>query len=166
MSDFPAICPYAYAYVFWRKSLLKKEHFFGFNTLKTFDYNAASLIVEDLLEHFSEKIVISQMRTHYSIDERSHFWILEKLVTQFSRNFFIAWLEIAGKRSREISVPSWNEIVKMRERSFPKVAFKYDFDVKESSRCIKYYHLKNEKLSEVINYDCPYQKTIDSTCKK
>ncbi|WP_405152451.1 hypothetical protein [Paenibacillus sp. FSL K6-0108] len=42
-------------------------------------------------------------------------WILEKLLTQFSRNFFGAWFDIAGKGCEEISVPPWKEVIKMRD---------------------------------------------------
>jgi len=47
-----------------------------------------------------------------------------KLVSEFSENFFNAWLEIAGKSSEEISVPNSKEILEMRDQSFPKVALK------------------------------------------
>ncbi|WP_110822040.1 hypothetical protein [Paenibacillus illinoisensis] len=83
-------------------------------------------------------------------------WILEKLVMQFSENFFCVWLEIAEKRSKEISVPSWQEIENMRDQSFPSVAFKYNFDKSSSSSSIEYYHLsKNEPI--LNKFECPYQ---------
>lgn len=49
-------------------------------------------------------------------------WVLEKLVTQFSENFFSAWFDIAGKGCEEISVPPWKENIKMRDREFPIIA--------------------------------------------
>jgi hypothetical protein len=45
-----------------------------------------------------------------------------------------AWLEIAGRRSTEISTPSWKEVNTMRDRSFPNVALKYSFVEKTLSR--------------------------------
>jgi hypothetical protein len=44
-----------------------------------------------------------------------------------------AWLEIAGKRSKKISTPSWNEVNTLRDQSFPSVALKYNFVEKRSS---------------------------------
>ncbi|WP_236703154.1 MFS transporter [Paenibacillus xylanivorans] len=91
-----------------------------------------------------------------SLDSRILSWILEKLVIQFSENFFCTWLEIAGKRSKEISVPSWKEIENMRDQSFPSVAFKYNFDESSSSSSIEYYHLsKNESI--LNKFKCLYQ---------
>jgi hypothetical protein len=50
MAKFPEICPYAYAYVFWRKSLLNKEHFYDENSLRKINISEeASLIIEDHL---------------------------------------------------------------------------------------------------------------------
>lgn len=73
----------------------------------------------------------------------------------FSENFFCTWLEIAGKRSKEISVPSWHEIEKMRDQSFPNVAFKYNFDESSSSSSIEYYHLSDESI--LNKFECPNQ---------
>ncbi|NUU75227.1 MULTISPECIES: hypothetical protein [Paenibacillus] len=155
--EFPEICPFAYAYVFWRKSILKEEHFYGYNSLRTtLISDAEPLIIRDLLEYFSDQVFSYQMKILQRLDARILFWILEKLVMQFSENFFCTWLEIAGKRSKEISVPSWQEIEKMRDQSFPSVAFKYNFDESSSSSSIEYYHLsKNESI--LNKFECPYQ---------
>ncbi|MFX3650175.1 MAG: hypothetical protein ACE3K2_12190 [Paenibacillus sp.] len=83
------------------------------------------------------------------------FWIIEKLVVQFRGNFFNAWLKIAGKRSKEISTPSWDEVIAMRDRSFPIVALKYNFVEKSSSSSIEYHDSENEELS-ADKYVCPY----------
>lgn len=157
--EFPEICPYAYAYIFWRKSILKEEHFYGFNSLRTtLISDAEPLIIRDLLEYFSDQVVSYQMKIIQRLDPRILTWILEKLVMQFSEKFFCAWLEIAGKRSKIISVPSWQEIENMRDRSFPSVAFKYNFDESSSSSSIEYYHLnKNESKSILDDFECPYQ---------
>ncbi|MCM3698645.1 hypothetical protein [Paenibacillus macerans] len=47
---------------------------------------------------------------HHGIRPNSLFWVLEKLVTKFSDNFFKEWLGIAGKRSQETSVPRFRTI--------------------------------------------------------
>ncbi|MEN1990549.1 hypothetical protein [Paenibacillus hubeiensis] len=155
--EFPEICPYAYAYVFWRKSILKEERFYGFNSLRiNLISDTAPLIIRDILEYFSDQVVSYQMKIIQRLDIGILSWFLEKLVTQFSENFFCSWLEIAEKRSKEISVPSWKEIEKMRDQSFPSVAFKYNFDESSSSSIIEYYHLsKNESI--LNKCECPYQ---------
>ncbi|MBD8836956.1 hypothetical protein IFU39_03860 [Paenibacillus sp. CFBP 13594] len=40
--EFPEICPYAYAFVFWKKPLLKEKHFYGFNSLRTSSFSTTS----------------------------------------------------------------------------------------------------------------------------
>lgn len=157
IARFPEICPYAYAYVFWRKSLFKKEHFYDESSLRKINiFEETSLIIEDHLDYFCEQIVSFQMKIQRCIDARILFWIIEKLVVQFSENFFNAWLEIAGRRSKEISTPSWNEVNTMRDRSFPNVALKYNFVEKTLSSFIEYHYLKNEEVS-AYKYVCPYQ---------
>ncbi|APO46128.1 hypothetical protein BS614_20245 [Paenibacillus xylanexedens] len=96
------------------------------------------------------------MKIQYCIDAKILFWIIEKLVIQFSENFFNAWLEIAGRRSTEISTPSWNEVNTMRYRSFPNVALKYSFVENTSSSFIEYHYLENEEVP-AFKYVCPYQ---------
>lgn len=119
--------------------------------------NFAPLIIRDLLEYFSDRIIDCQMKIHQRLNVEILSWVLDKLVTQFSENFFSSWLEIAGKRSKEVSVPSWKEIEKMRDDSFPSVAFKYNYDESSSSSSIEYYHLrKNESM--ISTFECPNQK--------
>jgi len=155
IAEFPEICPYAYAYVFWRKALLKKEYFYDENG-KGDSSEEVPLLIEEHLEYFSEQIVSLQMKTQKCIDTKILYWILEKIIIQFSENFFNAWLEIAGERSKKISAPSWNEINEMRNRSFPIIAFKYNFIEKSSSSCVEYHHLENEEMP-TYKYVCPYQ---------
>jgi len=67
--EFLEICSYAYAYVFWRKSLLKEEHFYGFNSLRTsLISDVAPLLIRELLEYFSDQVVNYQMKIRRSID--------------------------------------------------------------------------------------------------
>ncbi|MGM1044520.1 MAG: hypothetical protein ACQEXX_00075 [Bacillota bacterium] len=157
-ADFPIICPYAYAYVFWRKSLLKEEYFYCDNLCRTMENNSfyrSPLIIRDHLEYFADQIVSHQMSVLGGIHPNSLFWVLEKIVTKFSDNFFKAWLSIAGKRSQETSVPRWDEIEKMRDLCFPNIAFNYAQKENGSSSSIEFYHLASKQ--SVIQCNCPYQ---------
>lgn len=155
MSDFPAICPYAYTYVFWRKSLLMEERFYGFDPFSNeLISSTAPLLIEEHLEHFTTQLINFQIKMHNSIDGRIILWVLEKLVTQFSENFFGAWFDIAGKGCEEISVPPWKEVIKMRDRAFPNIALKCSID--DQRIYIEYHHIKNTD-SMINKYDCIYQ---------
>lgn len=160
-ADFPIICPYAYAYVFWRTSLLKEEYFYSDNLCRTMEHNSfyrSPLIIRDLLEYFADQIVRHQMSVSGSIHPNSLFWALEKIVTKFSDNFFKAWLSIAGKRSQETSVPRWDDIEKMRDLCFPNIAFKYAHKENGSLSSVEFHHLASEQT--VIQYNCPYQDEL------
>lgn len=156
LDAFPLMCPYAYAYVFWRKSLLKEEYFYGDSLCRTMENNSfykSPLIIRDHLEYFTDQIVSHQMNVWGQINPNSVFWVLDKIVTAFSENFFKAWLSIAEKRSKEISVPRWEEIEKMRDLCFPKIAFK--FTQKENGCSIEFYHSASEQ--HVTQFECMYQ---------
>lgn len=66
-------------------------------------------------------------------------------------------METAGNRSKEISVPSWNDIENMRDRSFPQVSFKYIFEESSSFSSIEYYHLQNREPLLTNKCNCPNQ---------
>ncbi|WP_458122696.1 hypothetical protein [Paenibacillus sp. Z3-2] len=76
-----------------QKALLKKEHFYDENG-KIHTSKEAPLLIEGYLEYFSEQIVSFQMKTQQCIDTKILFGIMEKIIIQFSENFFNAWLEI------------------------------------------------------------------------
>ncbi|KGP81921.1 MULTISPECIES: hypothetical protein [Paenibacillus] len=156
MSDFPTICPYAYTYVFWRKSLLMEERFYGFNPFNNeLISTKAPLLIEEHLEHFTTQLINYQIKMHNSIDRRIILWVLEKLVTQFSENFFDAWFDIAGKGCEEISVPPWKEVIKMRDRAFPNIALKCRTD--ELGTYVEYHHGENTETTLFNKYECIYQ---------
>ncbi|MGF9696389.1 hypothetical protein ACMX2M_07080 [Paenibacillus polymyxa] len=155
LAEFPLICPYAYAYVFWRKSLLKEVLFYGFDpTRDDLTSNTAPMLIEDHIEYFVTQLITFQKLTYGTIDRNIIFWFLEKLVSEFSESFFRAWFEIAGKRSEKINVPKWGEILEMRDKSFPKVALKCSIN-----KQINYieYHLSKSNESISIKFDCPNQ---------
>ncbi len=108
------------------------------------------------MEYFADQIVRHQISVSGGIHPNSLFWVLEKIVTKFSDNFFKAWLSIAGKRSQETSVPRWDDIEKMRDLSFPDMAFKYAQKKNGSLSSVEIYHLA---LKQSVNqYNCPNHK--------
>ncbi|NMO95820.1 hypothetical protein [Paenibacillus lemnae] len=121
-------------------------------------YYRSPLIIRDHLEYFTDQIVSHQMSVSGGIHPNSLFWVLEKIVTTFSNNFFKAWLSIAGKRSQETSVPRWDEIEKMRDLCFPNIAFKFAQNENGSSSSIEFYHLDSEQ--SVIKCNCPNQDEL------
>ncbi|OME92347.1 hypothetical protein BK123_17290 [Paenibacillus lautus] len=66
--DFPLMCPYAYTYVFWRKSLLKEEYFYGDSLCRTMENNS----------NYRSPLIIVEGQEHGPIESRyfSGFFIL------------------------------------------------------------------------------------------
>ncbi|MBD8836844.1 hypothetical protein IFU39_03260 [Paenibacillus sp. CFBP 13594] len=158
LAEFPTICTYAYAYVFWRKSLLNKEYFYCDTMCKTVDNDSfyrGPLIIRDHLEYFADQIVSHQMRSAGGINQNALFWVLEKIVAQFSANFFMDWLRVAGDRSVEASVPQWNEIEQIKDKSFPNIAIKYIKCENSSSSSVEFYYL--DEIQSRPKWKCPHQ---------
>jgi len=64
---------------------LMEESFYGFNPYNNeLISTKVPLLIEEHLEHFTTQLINYQIKMHNSIDKR----VLEKLVTQFSENFF------------------------------------------------------------------------------
>ncbi|MEK3702901.1 hypothetical protein MKY87_02155 [Paenibacillus sp. FSL R7-0198] len=148
-SEFPMICPYAYAYVFFKKSISRKETFY--NDIFNGKYSFPELIRKELI-FFSNQISKKQSKKPYSVNQDLLNWILEKIVLQFCKKFFRNWLEKAGKLSEEICVPTWSEIEEMKMQCFPDFAFKFIEDIENNLRCVESYC--SILKTEYISYEC------------
>ncbi|WP_123040519.1 hypothetical protein [Cohnella candidum] len=166
-AEFPPICPYAYAYVFWRKSILKIEHFYrtsrsdGIAPPKLFLFEYATKLIQDELKYYRSRFM------EYSsipIDrkEAAVNWLLNRITAEFCINFFNEWLRIAQEGAAEIKVPNWNEIHIMKANCFPRIAFKFNGNdpigqiefsrlqyEKDKSQCI--YPSNNNKERRMLN---------------
>ncbi|TBL69065.1 hypothetical protein [Paenibacillus thalictri] len=134
--EFPQICPYAYAYVFWKHTLLRTDHFYTLiradetnrKTYEGFEY-ATQLIQKHIID-FKEKLF--NHTNLYEFDNRRLFdWIVNRFTSDLCLNYFYQWLEIAKKGSEQIRVPDWNKVSWMIENSIPKMIFKLKSNVYE-----------------------------------
>ncbi|MNO23251.1 hypothetical protein D3C76_130510 [compost metagenome] len=124
--EFPAICPYAYAYIFWRKSSLSLNYFYRTNhrcdigdpPRKGFEV-PTKLIQEELHTILNESV-----RQYSNATEIELNYIMNKITARFCLNFFHEWLNLAIEGSRNMTVPGWRQIVRMKDNSFPRIAFK------------------------------------------
>ncbi|MFC5528260.1 hypothetical protein [Cohnella yongneupensis] len=155
--DFPPICPYAYAYVFWRKSLLKLEYFYRqtrgdeIKLPKLYGLEFATKLIHDELKYYRLRFLDYSTLT-LDKQEAAVNWLLNRVTAEFCISFFKEWLEIAHKGTLELKVPNWNNIVQMKVISFPKIAFNFNvYDSNGKIECI----LKNS-VAKLPVYDCPY----------
>lgn len=122
--EFPAICPYAY--IFWRKSILSLSYFYRTNRgcdigdppRKGFEV-PTKLIQEELNTLLNEFV-----RQYSNATEIELNYIMNKLTAHFCLNFFHQWLNSAIEFSKNLTVPGWRQIVRMKDNSFPRIAFR------------------------------------------
>ncbi|MCM3625779.1 TniQ family protein [Paenibacillus glycanilyticus] len=155
--DFPPICPYAYAYVFWRTTVLKSKNFYSIPWGDDIDEKngIATQIISDKLSYLR-----SRFWSHTSGEYRTHntrliqlYWIMDKITAKFCFNFFRQWLHQAGKGVSDVKVPSWQHIDKMVDSSFPLMAFKYSI-VPSDNNLIECYCMP--ETTKNIRYECPF----------
>ncbi len=95
--DFPEICPYAYAYIFW------KESFYNINPF----YNERVLVkkkgmksIELPFHYYSDPVketILYITKRHEKISISSLNWIVMHLVWSVANNHFNDWINIANK---------------------------------------------------------------------
>lgn len=132
--EFPPICPFAYAYVFWKHTLLQTEHFYKFrrdneiNTRKYLGFEFSTQLLERIIVDFKDKLF--EITNLYAVDNREMFhWIINRITSELCLNYFYQWLEIAAEGAEQIRVPDWNQIRIMLEKSLPNIIFEHYADV-------------------------------------
>lgn len=162
--DFPNICPYAYAYVFWKHTLLQTEKFYKdqrSNDMKTSRHNGinvATILFEDEIKEYFKKIF-----DHTNLKEIENkpliHWVLNKATGHLCLNYFQEWLSRADQGSKDVSVPKWNEVMKMKARSIPEMVFTHGSDMEKQQSVDFYYEIKSKRLLKDIDtmrYECPF----------
>jgi hypothetical protein len=158
--EFPKICPYAYAYVFWRNSLLLNEYFYRHNTRtdnivepRRFEYTlqlATKIIYKELQYLYKE--TRPQAATNASVQQL--IWIMKKITTQFCINFYNVWLKFAEEGVLRESAPTWEQIMEIKQASFPKFTFKV---LEENNSLSIEYLLLEQSKHKLQDFDCPNQ---------
>ncbi|MBB3132241.1 hypothetical protein FHS19_006970 [Paenibacillus rhizosphaerae] len=154
--DFPPICPYAYAYVLWKHTLLQTSTFY--NNSKHGDlneYDGKSYVTKLFKKNidYIKKILSSQLNLS-DIDSRPVFHqILNRYTTELLLNYFHQWLAIAEKGARLAVAPKWKQINEMIEMSLPSIIFKLDADLGKKIDTVQVYY-KNNRLDLPISLVC------------
>ncbi|WP_152393060.1 hypothetical protein [Paenibacillus guangzhouensis] len=130
--EFPKICPYAFAYVFWRQSLLLSAHFYQRNTRG------------DDVEEPRRIGIIFQVATKLIDEELLYFY----------REFQRLQPTINTQWAMQEMTPSWNLIQKIKHSSFHNFSFKVNLTERDKGS-IEYYQLRDEPQNKISEYDCP-----------
>lgn len=96
--EFPTICPYAYAYVNWRKTILNLEHFHRRNTrgddisrISQSGFELATGVMADEIKTLFEEF-IRQIDKKRGVNKEALFWIHDQWILRFGNKLFNAWL--------------------------------------------------------------------------
>ncbi|PNQ79914.1 hypothetical protein C1T21_18240 [Paenibacillus sp. F4] len=133
--EFPPICPYAYAYVFWKQTLLGREHFYNNLVIsrRRPGITVVTELIESIIDDYKTKLFA---HTNLSIyDNREMFnWVLNRVTSELCLNYFYEWLKIAVEGAEQISVPNRDKIDIMLQNSIPRAILKHNSDVRHNQR--------------------------------
>ncbi|MDQ0887911.1 hypothetical protein QFZ81_002999 [Paenibacillus sp. V4I9] len=153
IGEFPPICPFAYAYVFWKHTLLQTAHFH--KVIRGDETNSRKFLGLELATQLIEKIIIdskNKLIDHMNLFEVNNreilHWIINRITSELCLNYFYQWLEISTKGTVQIRVPNWNQVRIMLEKSIPKIIFKLS-DVDGNKQVIEVI-LQNEARSKIL----------------
>lgn len=96
-ADFPPACPFAYAYVFWRQSLLDTSHFYSpiHKPKRTIDaregFTLISKIYKDELKQLFDSIVPIESEIS-NINIHSTKWVIRKAAIYLYEQHYVNWL--------------------------------------------------------------------------
>ncbi|MEK4058513.1 MULTISPECIES: TniQ family protein [Paenibacillus] len=160
--DFPDICPYAYAYVNWRKTLLKSERFYSSDTRSSvvarsggrYGYELLTNAITDDIKLLLEEYVLSSKGKHVNKDTLE--WIQEQWSYRFSLAFFYDCLNCAndillyGKKHTD-----WDKILMSTKANF-KIAFKYQEIKGKRDKGINFkMYYENTANTKIPEHRCP-----------
>ncbi|MFC6331006.1 hypothetical protein ACFP56_00100 [Paenibacillus septentrionalis] len=128
--NFPPICPFAYAYVFWKHTLLKNDRFYiegrKEDSIKLRQYSGLKFVTGLIQDHIID--ILNKISISNYFNKNLVHWTINRFTTEFCLNYFYQWLNIAKKHSEAITTPSWTEVLKMVENSLPKSLYKIQLD--------------------------------------
>ncbi|MDF9841235.1 MULTISPECIES: TniQ family protein [unclassified Paenibacillus] len=160
--DFPDICPYAYAYVNWRKTLLKTERFYRsdirINDVARsggrFGYELLTRAITDDIKLLLEEYVLKN--NGEKINKDTLEWIQEHWTYRFSLMFFYECLKYSGDiLVNDKKNTNWDKILMDTKANF-KIAFKYqEVNVMSAKRINLMMYYENTIDTKIVEHHCP-----------
>jgi hypothetical protein len=134
--EFPPICPYAYAYVYWKHTLLQTEHFYmnhrwdETNPRKYLGLEFTTELIISIILEYKDKLF--SHTNFFEVDNRELLhWIINRVTVELCLNYFYQWLKIASEGANDKRVPDWTQVRTMIEKSLPTIIFKVPADVSQ-----------------------------------
>ncbi|MDH6372763.1 hypothetical protein M2444_004592 [Paenibacillus sp. PastF-3] len=160
--EFPTICPYAYAYVNWRKTLLKLEYFHRKNTrgddisrTKKSGFELATDFITNEIKTLFEEF-ITQSEKKRGINKDALFWVHDQWTLRFGIKLFYAWLNCAENVLKREKRVNWNDVQQIVSSVQTKLAFKYTTNhFKKSERTLTLELYVSPEVMVYPKYSCP-----------
>ncbi|WP_336077169.1 TniQ family protein [Paenibacillus sp. 203] len=133
--EFPPICPYAYAYVFWKQTLLGREHFYNNLVIsrRRPGITVATELIEHIIDDYKNRLFAHTNLSKYDNREMFH-WVINRVTSELCLNYFYEWLKIAVEGAEQISVPNQDKLDIMLQNSIPRAILKHNSDVRQKQK--------------------------------
>lgn len=159
--EFPEICPYAYAYVNWRRTLLETEHFYRTFTKGNdisrsggkYGYELITNAITDDIKTLLEEFVLSSKERR--INKNALQWIQDQWVYRFSLLLFNNCLKYANEILQNGNKhTSWDKILMLTKKNFRIVFKHYEQHNRRSNITVEMY-FENTENFEITQHICP-----------
>ncbi|BFT72309.1 hypothetical protein [Paenibacillus sp. P36] len=161
--EYPEICPFAYAYVFWKHSIIADKYFFSDDlivdvskTIHGFEL-LSGFFQPDLFEFI--KLLIGKNNHKKKMQMGLFKWIIMKFVAVNYLHNFYSWKKLASEGAAKKMVPNYNELVRNRHLDIPMMIFKLPYpssnsfkDSKNTSFIVK----DHKDTMSTIDLICPF----------
>jgi len=148
-ANFPEICPYAYAYVFWKESLFNINPFFN-DPLPKKRKGLKHLEIPFYAYRDSVEEFILTLINNSSISIDSLKWIISHCIFKIAKLHFEEWMMIAEKYSHKHYKPTNNYDVINHNNIFFSFIFNEEDQIIEYNECNGNFDYFTEGMS------CPY----------
>lgn len=153
-NQFPEICPFAYAYIFWRESFYNINPFYN-DSAPLRKKNLKNLELPFYKNNDSVTETLNTIISTSTVSVRTLNWMISHMVWNVADSHFKEWLKIAVEYAPKSIRPVTKYDFSAANNSL------YSFIVNEYNSNIEYHFTKNPKTIKFSKHEifCPYQES-------
>ncbi|MGQ7887566.1 TniQ family protein [Paenibacillus sp. WC2504] len=152
--EFPKICPYAYAYIFWKESLFGINPFYN-EVIPRKKRALKELELPFYCNNDAIKETIAYILKNFGglLNHRSLMWVIRHMVWNVAKNHFNEWIVIA----REYAEKSIRPKTRYDEFNFAEII---SFTIDENESVIELFLSSSDEIHQKKQMQCPYNNQM------
>lgn len=159
--EFPPICPHAYAYIYWKQSLLGYEDFDRKRMAPsklTSELEKIKIIAgpfEEDLKFYLYKVL--EQSYNFCLEKPWQLtWLLSKIVSQYYIHFFKVLQQIAQIGAKMKVAPNRETVISLMYSHMPFLVIRHPVNF-QSEMSVDLFMISNNPIRNDPNLQCPYR---------